>query len=96
MKFIPALFLSIVVVLVVCFFPPSAFSMSGWEISLRAQLKQEHFCDVNFLSRIQEFKLGEKDVVSGRAHCKDEREYDFIWDEGKQKFDIKVCEVKVC
>ena len=94
MKFIATFFFS--VMLIGTSFLSTAIAKEGWEIALKQQLLRERKCDVKFLSRVKQFKLGGEDVVDGRAHCTNSLEYDFSWNKQKQKFDIRACKPVVC
>ncbi len=73
-----------------------AVAGDAWKVSLKLQLMQEKKCEIKELSRVKEFKLAGEDVVDGRAHCMDGKDYDFSWKKELNKFELRRCQPAVC
>lgn len=79
-----------------CMFSEKAISEETWEIVLRQQLNDEKQCQLNFMTNIRKFELAGNQIIEGRIHCVDGRQYDFTRPKVHQKFEIRVCMPTVC
>ena len=67
-----------------------------WQAVLKIQLMKEQRCDLNYMTRLREFELANHQVIEGRAHCTDGREFDVVRRKTHLKFDIKLCQPTLC
>lgn len=67
-----------------------------WRLELETQLIKEIQCDMLYATNAFETKRHNKTQVSGRAHCRDGRRFDFSRMEGDVKFKFKNCDPVVC
>jgi hypothetical protein len=73
-----------------------ATAMEPWEQILAQQLDLEQKCVLTATYNVQEFTLGNEQVLSGKARCYDGREFDFSQKKNHLKFDIRACEPTIC
>jgi len=85
-----------VAAVLVCGSAPGASAREPWELVLSQQLDLEQKCILTTTYNVQEWRLGDEMVLSGKARCYDGREFDFSQKKNHLKFDIKACEPAVC
>ena len=67
-----------------------------WEAKLQKQLMKDLQCSLLYSTRVFENELGGKKSLSGRAHCRDKRAFDFSRPSPNSPFKFKNCEPVVC
>jgi hypothetical protein len=67
-----------------------------WEAKLQIQLMEDLQCSLLYATSVFESELGGKKSLSGRAHCRDKRAYDFSRPSPNSPFKFKNCEPVVC
>lgn len=76
--------------------PALAQEKSAWEIDLQKQLKTELQCTLLYSTSVFESEIAGKKTISGRAHCRDTRAFDFSRPSSVSPFKFKNCEPVVC
>jgi hypothetical protein len=74
----------------------SAAALEPWEQVLAQQLDLEQKCIMTRTYNVQQWQLGDKMVLSGKARCYDGREFEFSQKKSHLKFDIRACEPTIC
>jgi len=67
-----------------------------WEAQLQIQLMKDLQCSLLYSTSVFENELGGKKSLSGRAHCRDKRAFDFARPSPNSPFKFKNCEPVVC
>lgn len=94
-----ALILSLLAAVTVSLSAAPSASETGeplWTRLLRIQLGEDLKCELDHISRLRTFRLGEHLVIEGRAHCVDERLYDFSRRKSHLPFTFTRCRLDVC
>ena len=67
-----------------------------WRLELREQIETQEECDLLYITNFRERELGGDTATSGRAHCRDGRNFDFARLKPYLSFEFKACEIQVC
>lgn len=67
-----------------------------WEIDLQMQLKKDLQCTLLYATNVFESEIGGKKSISGRAHCRDTRAFDFSRPAPARPYKFKNCVPVVC
>lgn len=76
--------------------PALAQEKSAWEIALQMQLKTQLQCTLLYSTSVFESEIAGKKAISGRAHCRDTRAFDFARSSPASPYKFKNCEPVVC
>lgn len=67
-----------------------------WRLELREQIETQENCDVLYITNFRESELGGDTATSGRAHCRDGRNFDFARLKPYLSFEFQACIIQVC
>lgn len=67
-----------------------------WHVQLQLQLLSEKQCELIYTTNAFERELGGVLTVSGRAHCRDNRQFDFNRISPEKPFELRNCQPVVC
>lgn len=67
-----------------------------WMNLLKAQLDHDEYCDLKYVMSVREFRRAKKEIVEGRAHCADGRNYLFSRQQDEMLFRLEQCDAQSC
>ena len=76
---------------IVMFGGPPATADDSWKLPLRWQLDTEQRCDVGYFTNVRIGKVNGRQVVAGRAHCRDGRAFEVVRTDVLRPFALKQC-----